>query len=673
MQIFLYYFFTLSFYLFIFLALSKLIYNIIKFEFYNKAGFYFKKIIELTTSITISIVFYALFQTKGYTINLGLLFLLIFALAIYKPKFKINFKLDFSKKATIRFFEDFLFMLILILPIFLFHFLSIYNFEEGLKIPNADYFHYARSSNILTLSGHENSFLGLNLIYPEATTGVTPYHYFEIWLTAILNLFNQNALLTLRIITYPILTFIVYIGSIAIIEKYYKITFLLIISSYFILFIGTSYYHNFSLFSDYIFQNLFYFHTTPFSYFGKKLIPIYVWSILAINFFIRKHYRIASLLLLTLPLINISQLPGAIGLYFLIWLYLSIKKRNKFFFIKEIIVGIGFVIFLLGILYFLKPEFENSLNTKNSLFVDFNSGSLIYHFKQIIKKIITLFFIYLPHLIASTISLVLLWKSNKDIFIFLKKIAVLIFIFLSSSLFFTEIINLKANGIQFFSNSLVYVNLFFGIIFLLSIIDFIKKKKYLYLISLLLFLFLITGSFKIYLNQYKNDKALKTKYSKTYISEVSEALNKTSKNALIGYLINNKETKSIYFNNTFILIPGDNIKLNGFTNLIFLNNPYKLPYLVKRGKQEDVLTLKIGELYYYIEKQKEKNSYISFEKSQLEFIKQNKVKAIICSPNTIFPNSILNIKRVIKDNKSGEATYILKDEKNIIQSSLPHR
>lgn len=649
--------------LLIFLLVGKLFYHVFQFDFHKKATSFFRNLIELSTS-TISItVIYSLYKSNGMTVQMLLLCLILFAVVLYKPRLSFNFNLKLSFTDCKKFFSRYSFLLLLITPVFIIHFLSAYDLESGIKLSHPDYLHYARQINILKATGHENSLMSLNLLYPDITLGISPYHYFELWLSALLDVCFQNPLLTLHTTVYPLLSFLFFLGGLAIIEKYNKVKSYFVVLTYLVLIIGTSYYHTFNLLSDFTQQTAFYFQTTAFSCCGKKLLPLYLFSTLALNFYIRQHYKAALIVMLCLPVINISQLPAAIGIYFLILIYLTIRNGSIKQLKKEYIIGLSFSLILVGSIIWLKPMIVELYGTKKSLLKDLNHDNIIFLSKHLIKRIITATIIYLPYIAGTLIALGGLYKFNKEAYRNLLNLLLIMLCLFIPALLFTEISNFHYNSSQFFSNSLVLTNSYLGLIFLVMLVELFSKKRLVFVVSLLFFAIPLAASGKVYFEQCTKTSSLTDQYSKFYLSETQQEMTLYAKSELIGYFINKEEQASIYPFNSFILIPGTNLMLNGYTNFVFLNNPYKLPYFSKNRRQDEVVEAAIGELYCFMEKQKQDAEFRSYEKSLFGFIKKNKIKIIICSEGAVLPKSMDNIpKTTIQDKKSGETIYILESQ-----------
>jgi poly(A) polymerase len=72
-------------------------------------------------------------------------------------------------------------------------------------------------SEFLKIVGNENKEMLKNFMFPEMFEGVSPYHYFELWLTGFFStLYNISSLKIILLVTYPILkgTFLIAIFSV---------------------------------------------------------------------------------------------------------------------------------------------------------------------------------------------------------------------------------------------------------------------------------------------------------------------------------------------------------------------------------------------------------------------------------------------------------------------------
>ncbi|MFN8436431.1 MAG: hypothetical protein U0V72_02240 [Cytophagales bacterium] len=233
------------------------------------------------------------------------------------------------------------------------NFLWVYDFENNIiKIPHPDYIYYSKLAYFLNETGIESISLS-----PYAT--INPYHYFELWITAIFNVFNINYYYFLLLVTYPIfyvLTFLlakeVYPEKAELDKNIFGV--LILLSTCFCI-------DNLIRINDFMQGNLIFFRNAI-NY--KKLSVIYFYlMLLFVSWRINKVYF--KILVAGLPLIYPSLLFGYIGIVVGINTFnLIIKNKIEY---KWLIYH--FLIFLLIVIFY-------KLNS-------FNGGDVFSQFKKI--------------------------------------------------------------------------------------------------------------------------------------------------------------------------------------------------------------------------------------------------------------------------------------------------
>ncbi|MEY5049233.1 MAG: hypothetical protein RLZZ175_2592, partial [Bacteroidota bacterium] len=143
--------------------------------------------------IILTITLYSLILTKGNTI---FVLILPFSCFLY---FQLKNKLSFRyiiNKIEIKFISI---LLIFFSIIYVIQFGLLFEFNsEYIKLPHSDYLFYsnvAKNLNKYQIESFHFSPLAHNI----------PYHYFELWLNAFLNLFGLKSYITLLLMVYPII------------------------------------------------------------------------------------------------------------------------------------------------------------------------------------------------------------------------------------------------------------------------------------------------------------------------------------------------------------------------------------------------------------------------------------------------------------------------------------
>jgi hypothetical protein len=432
----------------------------------------------------------SLILTKVLTIHLFFIPLIfLFFLAIKKEiqlkYFDWNWKqvlLDVSK------------ILIFITPIFLFAVIQFYDFKSEFIYADLhhDFHAYAKHSQYLILTGNENYFREANYFFNQKMSGVTPYHYFELWLNGVISWgFKISTLKGIMLITFPLLQTIAAIGIFELIKKHTQIQkynfFLALIFLMALIFIQPIY------FWFYDHYELLKYHqgmvnSSVFS-FGRKYGAIFIFSILALDFFIDAKQKMGIISLSALSILSIGILPGmtfgipvgCLGLYF--W------KRKNFELLKW-----SFLPFILGIMILLFYKIFTVEETKNLIQGHSLISSILTEGLSILYIKTFLFsssFPLLRLMIGVTVYVLIILfvnrfsKSNK------KNELIIIIIITSSVLFMASCASAMANGLpdsgQLFINTTPLLNALLIIIFIILLRNYEKK------IQIIAILTIITG------------------------------------------------------------------------------------------------------------------------------------------------------------------------------------
>jgi hypothetical protein len=459
---------------------------------------------------------------------------------------------------------------------------SIYLYQgsgEYLKVPHGDYLFYAKVAGFLKDYGIES-------IHMSSLAMPTPYHYFELWLSAFFAEFGMNVYATLMLITYPIvygfcccLTYlliknnvnnksaIIFAASILTIQLFY-------ISQVYseIPFLGDA-----SIFAE-----------TAWNY--QKLSVLYFMVLIALvvyrNFGINQFLIVLALF----PIIygtTIFSIAGVLCTSFL--LKISINKTINWSSIFVVFLGLLFFKF-----YYQFNHYQNEIVPQ----IDF---AFIKTAINIIGgTVIRIFIFVIPFIL-------LFYVLNKEKTISLFKVHNSIVLILLSailaSLLGWSLIHLQSDAVQIFSNlSLTIVCI--GLVYLLSLIDY--KISLVVLISLVFFNF----------NKYQP-------YRKTTSLNEKEFL---FKNRNRGVFVKNL----VDYENVFNINPSfsgpfmDASIINSKITMVDLSmvdidiayHPYK--EMIRSYK-------KYNDLYNFMQQ-----THLSGLAAKAEFIKENKIEFLIC-------------------------------------------
>ncbi|MFM7683114.1 MAG: hypothetical protein ACKO7P_10260 [Bacteroidota bacterium] len=214
----------------------------------------------------------------------------------------------------------------------------------GYNIPHLDYNTYSITSQSLIDFGKENRELVSNKLFPNETNGVSPYHYFELWLNGLFHfIFKISPLKTLFFITYPLLKTTVFIGIVSVaLMKVHKIYWALLIGLCLMFITGlfVNGYENYELTKYYVG----YTQSGPLTW-GRKYLPIYIFSVLSLLYFLKLEYKLSLVILMCCPIISIGTAPAVFSIIFIISLFHFYKSKQLSLIIFSSIFILFFFIF----------------------------------------------------------------------------------------------------------------------------------------------------------------------------------------------------------------------------------------------------------------------------------------------------------------------------------------
>ena len=310
----------------------------------NNSNIIEKTFKQLFTGLVVLVFITSILRTSFCTVNILFIIPLVFLFQQKIIKHDWNIKLNIISKELI--FE----IMIIILPGIFFYWQECYFFLNessfGFKIPHLDFNTYSITSQSLIDFGKENRELVSNKLFPNDTNGVSPYHYFELWLNGIFYfIFKISPLKTLFFITYPLLKTTVFLGIVsAVMLKVHKITWALLIglSLMFISGVFISVFENHELTKYYVG----YTQSGPLTW-GRKYLPIYIFSVISLLYFLKSNYKASIAAILCCPVVSIGTVPSVISIIFLIILI-------HYFRTKQISIIIFSTIYLVSFLLFFK-------------------------------------------------------------------------------------------------------------------------------------------------------------------------------------------------------------------------------------------------------------------------------------------------------------------------------
>lgn len=636
-SIFCTYFFVLICFITLLYTSGHFLFKLLHINIEGKATAAFAK---LLTSLTIFVVFSAIFFTKGVTV---MLFFLPLLLALVW-KTKLSAKND--TVANVQTFDPLFFsgLALGILFIFCCKFFLVYNPDGDIPyLPHGDVVFYSNLTDFILHFKNENS--SLDYIYPA---GNSPYHYFEIWLGAALGFFtNLNTALLMILVVFATGPVLIWLGLCALLE-HFKPT--LKFKDYLFCLLGV--FLTGIVFKAYtmigFMEGIGSYTCNAINY--NKLFPIYLYTIAALLFFIKHKDTEAIFCLLAVPVTFISTAVGLFSAIF-VWLvirFLVSRKASLFSFSMLMVTSIGIFVF-----YKVTPAISTHISTN---FLDTISKlSEAAYIKTMINIVggtsLQFIILYIPYVLFYFINVKfklkdILFNSVMQLFILINAIGLLGWAILHDS----------TSTIQIYVNFAVVSFSQFAFFILVKIYTNNNQLKW---YNVLFILFALSIGFKTSFS----DTGTKVGYehSQVYLKDV---INNSSNLSLKGAFILTEEDYS-KINFSYI----SNFTILGSYLIYGQSKTFPLsvsPFSYKLSSDKIVAdrehsSLVNSSFWKYVLELKSKNKFESIEKSQVQFIEEFNINYLICTKNVVLTDALNNkIKKVITDANTGERFCLLK-------------
>jgi len=656
----LFFFIALNF----FYALGKLFMELFFYNYFSREqNPWFEVFVALITGVFVAVFIYSVISTNGATVNMLALIPLGYVFYKNPPAWthgKLRLKEFFNYKINL-----------ISIPLLLFQILFFIDFSGNYLLPK-DTILYSETSYFLSM-GHENTYGVLNDTYLAGATIRTPYHYFELWLNALLSstfhIYHGQALL---LISYPLLLACYFSGILSIFYHFNRhVNWKIISVAYLLLFIGPVYINifigdiifplydkllqgvlNFFNSTTIVLENTgFYNNTMAFSHYGQKHLPFYCFFVLLVMLLLKRKVHLSLVLLSMVVIINVGLIPGVYGGAGLFILYLLLAKKQSFRKLVPVMVVYAAVAVLYVIFYqiFAVRGLEGfssgesmAGNTLHPFFQDLNTrGELLRLVFRIVFAALWLAVLYLFYILF---YLYIRKKARPHHSTQEKIIFTLVFLFIAVALAMRPFMQGFNSG-QFLSYLMPAVNL--GIILFL-IKAFVKRKK-----TILIFLSLVF--FINFINLFsQNSTVLKRKisgiYSRDFVQQVRQVLGDNNK-VRIAYLLDEETASGNPPASWYAKAPCEFLPLLGFHKLYNINYPFiKYPstsYTMVEGRHNQLKYMKAAKSTPY-------------DKLIIDFLDTYKVRFVTVSKNTGVPPALQNrIEKSIADEKSGEQFWVV--------------
>lgn len=612
---------------------------------------------KLFSGMIVFVIITSLYYTKFKTLQCGFFIIALFFLIDYfKNKREYITACDSERPSYPRLFAE---VGIISLLIFALRFYFIYNSSGIPIVSHIDYTIYAHLSNFLVKTGQENA--SLNFIYANEM-GVSPYHFFDLWLNVGLCFFNVNPLLCLVLVSYSSATVILWFGLVALFSFFKKINIYHKTACFFFLFLSGIWFGFFSE-ADFL-KSSELFSANIFNY--CKLFPIYIFLLSALLLFLNNKYKLAVLSLLCLPVANIttsigilcSVLSFPIFHYFIFAKNKSNKKDANDFYVYITAAAILLVIY---IWLFYKTFGENTptvvpTSLKDLIPAIIDSSNLRTIINIIGKTTIQLFLVYFP---AIMITIFLLTRFKIKIFIenniFILFVPLIVIFSLLGWAFMNPLPGFAVTIFIYISVSMFNLISIAACIFFLFIKN-PNNKGVFYIGTFVIFSTLLQSIFYTYTHE-----VFRQTRSIIFLKEINKIAPDLSSHG--AFMLD----KEYYRNTDFGYIP----VMTTIGNYLAYTESRTFPisisvndYPFSKEKRQLALeeqSLKGSPFYQYVEKQKASEKFKNINLSRLDFIHEYKINYLITTKDVILDSLLEHeIKREIRDEKTGERFFLLK-------------
>ena len=436
--------------------------------YYEKRNFYFDTGIRFFTGIIAVVFFTSVFVTKGKTI---FIFLLILAFYLLRQSPRQGFNRFFDKKLQ---YKSHLFLscfATLFFVLFFCRILSLNPSEADLLTYDTHYF--AQSSKLIFQYGIET--VNINSLDFPSKLKIVPYHYFDMWLNAIMAyLFSLNHSFSMVLITYSLLSIscaMIFLGLLK--EFLNKASLVFLILGCFLLILSagkTILPHKIlNLFNPGLNQ----FNAPMIGLYWMKLLPIYSCIAMSIMFFKKNKQNLAVVSLLLMLLFYAQVIIGLGGLVLFLLFNFASNKKNK------TLLFVALFLFLFVTFYyktFLLTDGIAQVKIEQNVSINFKQYLIIF-----VERLLSYFSAFWLLFVCIIFYLI---KKNGSAITFL-----IPFVFILSVSFTFWIININTVDMwqAFFVLAVPFSNLAQGILIMTISYNFFKKWRYFIISACLLF------------------------------------------------------------------------------------------------------------------------------------------------------------------------------------------
>ncbi len=596
--------------------------------------------VKIFFGITTSITLFALYHTDFNTVFL-------FAFILINMVFTDRQKNTYNKILQIEYRELTIVIIINLLLLFgAYYFYYIYS--NGAIFGDNQF--YATIATVIANTGVE----GTNLDWTSTTLQTTPYHYAEIWQTALLiKLFKVNSIVAYCLLTTPFWGSVIALGGASLYEVIYNKRFktkpnlilpflfgflLLFIQSVDLPFVKNGFLSNY--------------YTTGSWFRNIKFSSVYIILLMGILGGLIKEYKLTFYVMLLLVPFYTPTAVAVIGGLSMVLLYLIIFKKIEW---KQFLFYMGQIV-LIVVLFFVFYFLQQNKTTPTSFYNELSLTAVT------IRTIEVYISFVLFSVIPISIILYVIYRitKQKKATIFNEETKQKCFVFLSFVLgslsisFMVVIIYFYVNHDAFqlfynFHNALLVISFYVVLLYLINI-----KKWWIFLIAFGYFSLLLWQNPSISFNM-KKVSYMEYNVDTVYFNRIKKIVEQDSQ-PRFAYIRDYSVWSYPMELKPFLIVPDNRIAhfLPRYTPIVLSVNllPEKLDQ--RYAKKTDFA------VYNFI---KRENKTTDFQKSLIDFVNKYKIKYIIVENPAVLPAIFKNRISIKLKNKINKNQFIVLDKK----------
>jgi hypothetical protein len=614
----------LSLALFYFIGFSVTTALKVRFQFTYKNIFY-----QFIIGISLLVMGVAIYKTSGKTIFIIMFFPILLLLYYLKQPQPIS---NNKNRNPIEIILSILTICGIVTAMMVYKYYDAHSLIPTL--PHIDYIQYAKLSKYIWETGNEN----FNIDYINLNDGITPYHYFEIWInSALANLFGTNDLLQLVLGSYVIGIVLVWLGIMMLAEQSFKIKSHTFVLCFILLFISGLYLDSYKKITLLSLSGTFAVNTFTLC----KLFPIYLFVCIIIAGNIEKKNILFVIGAMFLSLSYVSTFPiiyGAMTLYFGYLFFLK-KERSVY----KYFVILSTLIILIVLFYFLfTSKNVSQISVLNS---EFLSLSYIKTLINIIGgSLIQLGILFFPFWILFLLNYKQILAKCFDLFF-------LLFAVIALGLLTWGFLHRMDNSVQLFSN----IAIPFIILGIITCIFLVFQYSTIYF-KFFTTLYIVTI---VLINSYAFIHKEKKPTNQNYISNVVRQTKNLNQNC--AFLYNEIDYKTYFSKISNYSTPAKflalyDCRINPISLSVF-DIPIDINSVTHDAEKKLVET---SIFYRYVENKKKKGLFLTVEDAQIDFIKEHNIQYLFTSRNVILNDKLSKIVSLKYVNKiTGEHFYLI--------------